>query len=149
MSKRGTERVELVLFVYTFFSDDFETQRGADHERERYENRNRHQGGRTADGVESVENEFRNEDQIDRERKRKRDQLRLCEVRLQQFSVGSNRLRFANRCCCCCWLRVKEAIKRKDETIRTLQSERDAALDQCSEMERLLERQRKQLLKLE
>jgi len=47
-----------------------------------------------------------------------------------------------------CYFRVKEAIKRKDETIQTLQSERNAALDQCSNMERLLERQRKELLKL-
>jgi len=46
------------------------------------------------------------------------------------------------------YFRVKEAIKRKDETIQTLQSERNAALDQCSNMERLLERQRKELLKL-
>lgn len=44
--------------------------------------------------------------------------------------------------------RVKEAIKRKDEAIQILQSERDAALDQCSNIERLLERQRKELLKL-
>lgn len=60
--------------------------------------------------------------------------------------VGLSWCRFLNRCR---WLRVKEAIKRKDEAIRTLQSERDAALDQCGEMERLLERQRKELLKLE
>jgi len=46
----------------------------------------------------------------------------------------------------CC--RVKEAIKRKDEAIQALQSERDAALDQCSNMERMVERQRKELLKL-
>lgn len=46
------------------------------------------------------------------------------------------------------YFRVKEAIKRKDEAIQTLQNERDAALDQCSNMERLLERQRKEFLKL-
>ncbi|XP_026805117.1 centrosomal protein of 131 kDa isoform X2 [Rhopalosiphum maidis] len=46
------------------------------------------------------------------------------------------------------YVRVKEAIKRKDETIQTLKSERNAALDQCSNMERLLDRQRKELLKL-
>lgn len=46
------------------------------------------------------------------------------------------------------YLRVKEAIKRKDDAIQALQIERDAALDQCSTMERLLERQRKELLKL-
>lgn len=44
--------------------------------------------------------------------------------------------------------RVKDAIKRKDQEIEILQNERDAALDQCSNMERLLERQRKELLKL-
>ncbi|XP_025200399.1 centrosomal protein of 131 kDa-like isoform X2 [Melanaphis sacchari] len=46
------------------------------------------------------------------------------------------------------YVRVKEAIKRKDETINILKSERNAALDQCSNMERLLDRQRKELLKL-
>lgn len=59
------KRVEIVLFFLTRFPDDFETQGGPDHEGERYESRNRRQGGRTEDGVESVENEFRNEDQID------------------------------------------------------------------------------------
>lgn len=44
--------------------------------------------------------------------------------------------------------RVKEAIKRKDEAIQALQSERDAALDQCSNMEIMVEKQRKELLKL-
>lgn len=43
---------------------------------------------------------------------------------------------------------MKEAIKRKDEAIQTLQSERDAALEQCSNMEMLLERQRKEILKI-
>ncbi|XP_025422151.1 centrosomal protein of 131 kDa-like isoform X2 [Sipha flava] len=46
------------------------------------------------------------------------------------------------------YVRVKEAIKRKDEIIQVLQSERDAALDQCSNIEKLMERQRKELLKL-
>ncbi|VVC30067.1 Hypothetical protein CINCED_3A008063 [Cinara cedri] len=48
----------------------------------------------------------------------------------------------------CVYVRVKEAIKRKDEVIQALQSERNAALDQCNNMERLLDRQRKEFLKL-
>jgi hypothetical protein len=61
-----------------------------------------------------------------------------------EFSI---RFRICSYCRCYCF-RVKEAIKRKDEIIQVLQSERDAALDQCSNIEKLMERQRKELLKL-
>ncbi|XP_050420916.1 centrosomal protein of 131 kDa [Adelges cooleyi] len=46
------------------------------------------------------------------------------------------------------YIRVREAIARKDESIQALQSERDAALNQCSSIERLLEKQRREFMKL-
>ncbi|KAK9512298.1 hypothetical protein O3M35_000756 [Rhynocoris fuscipes] len=40
--------------------------------------------------------------------------------------------------------RVKEAIAKKDETLRLVQKQRDAALEQCCQLENMLEQQRKE-----
>lgn len=44
----------------------------------------------------------------------------------------------------CFALRVKEAIAKKDETLRLVQKQRDAALEQCCQLENMLEQQRKE-----
>ncbi|XP_050544451.1 centrosomal protein of 131 kDa isoform X2 [Daktulosphaira vitifoliae] len=46
------------------------------------------------------------------------------------------------------YVRVREAISRKDEAIQAIQSERDTALNQCSDLEIMLEKQRKEYMQL-
>lgn len=41
--------------------------------------------------------------------------------------------------------RVKEAIAKKDETVRMVQKQRDAALEQCAQLETMVDQQRKEL----
>uniref|UniRef100_A0A1B6DY12 Centrosomal protein of 131 kDa n=1 Tax=Clastoptera arizonana TaxID=38151 RepID=A0A1B6DY12_9HEMI len=46
------------------------------------------------------------------------------------------------------YTRVKEAIAKKDEAVNIIQKQRDAALEQCAHLEKLLEQQRKSMLQI-
>ncbi|RZF37535.1 hypothetical protein LSTR_LSTR008573 [Laodelphax striatellus] len=45
------------------------------------------------------------------------------------------------------YARVREAITKKDDTINLMAKERDTALEQCAHLEKLMEQQRKELIK--